>query len=556
MELDLLRGRISGELCQFFSRADADSLAAVRALPYRKRCAPVSVAGERPVLNILQPVAKASLAHGRRNPVDHLVVAHKIVSDCRHLDEPGLACVIDERRIASPAVRIIVLNLRGSKEQTSLSEVLQHLGIAADCALVDLVLCGLAAHARKLACLGLHAAVVIHHLYEGRIISAADPRIIFTEGRGNMYDARAVCHGDIVVGIDKESFLVLLRHRVCGTLIERLIFPVFEIFSFVALQDLVSGFALRILLLVFRQRPENGICKRRGNIIGIAVDALYLHILVVRVDAERDIGRKRPRRCGPCQEICILPLRLEADDGGAVLDLLVALCYLMGGEGRSAGRAVRNDLESLIKKPLLPDLLQCPPLGLNIVIIIGDIGVLHVGPEANLIGELLPHPLVFPHGLLALLDEGFDPVLLDLILSLDSDLLLDLELDRQTVGVPSGLSGHLLTLHGVVAGDHVLDDTCLDVADVGLAVGSRRSIIEHVNRMTFILLDTLLKDPVVVPELDGVLFPLNEIQVRVDFFIHLYLLHAPFSSARGKLVLPSDYTAAGKFTSRHALLSH
>ena len=86
----------------------------------------------------------------------------------------------------------------------------------------------------------------------------------------------------------------------------------------------------------------------------------------------------------------------------------------MGGQRRTAARAIGHHLEALIQKALIPDLLQCPPFGLDIIILIGDIGVIHVRPETDGPGEILPHPLILPDGFLTLLDKGLDPVLLDL----------------------------------------------------------------------------------------------------------------------------------------------
>ena len=73
----------------------------------------------------------------------------------------------------------------------------------------------------------------------------------------------------------------------------------------------------------------------------------------------------------------------------------------------------------------------------NPVVIIGHVGVIHVGPEADLAGELLPHALVFPDGFLAFLNEGLDAVGLDPVLAFDADLLLHFQLDRKAVGVSS-----------------------------------------------------------------------------------------------------------------------
>ena len=85
----------------------------------------------------------------------------------------------------------------------------------------------------------------------------------------------------------------------------------------------------------------------------------------------------------PCEEIRILSLNLEADDRRAFLDGLVALCNLMRGQRRAAARAVGDDLEALVKQSLVPDLLQRPPFGFDECIVIGNIRIVHIRPEAD-----------------------------------------------------------------------------------------------------------------------------------------------------------------------------
>ena len=128
-----------------------------------------------------------------------------------------------------------MLHLRGSKEQASLLEVLQHFRICRNGALLNLLLGRLAAHARKLSGLRLHPSLVIHHLDKGRIVSAPHTRIVLTEGRGNVDNAGTVRHRDILVRVDKESLLVLARRRFRRTAVERLIGLMLQLLAGVAL---------------------------------------------------------------------------------------------------------------------------------------------------------------------------------------------------------------------------------------------------------------------------------------------------------------------------------
>ena len=78
------------------------------ALPDIKRSSPISVTADTPVLYVFKPVTKSSLTDGFGYPVYCVVVPYKILTHVRHLDEPGIARVVDKRCTASPAMRIAV----------------------------------------------------------------------------------------------------------------------------------------------------------------------------------------------------------------------------------------------------------------------------------------------------------------------------------------------------------------------------------------------------------------------------------------------------------------
>ncbi len=61
----------------------------------------------------------------------------------------------------------------------------------------------------------------------------------------------------------------------------------------------------------------------------------------------------------------------------------------------------------------------------------------HISPEANGMGEVFPHALVFPYAFFTLLDKWLYAVFLDLILAVQPQLLLYLQLYRQAVGIPA-----------------------------------------------------------------------------------------------------------------------
>ena len=60
-----------------------------------------------------------------------------------------------------------------------------------------------------------------------------------------------------------------------------------------------------------------------------------------------------------------------------------------------------------------------------------------------------------------------------------SQFLLDTKLNRQSVGIPTGLTVYLIAAHGLVAAECVLYGTGHNVMDTGHTVCRGRSLIEH-----------------------------------------------------------------------------
>ena len=123
MKLDFCILRIAGKSCKLFPGADRNLLAALT-LPDIKRSSPVTVSGNRPVLKIFQPVAESSFSDGFGNPVDCIIIGNHVILNGCHFDIPGFSCIVNKRSIASPAVRVIMLCLRGIKKNSALGQIL------------------------------------------------------------------------------------------------------------------------------------------------------------------------------------------------------------------------------------------------------------------------------------------------------------------------------------------------------------------------------------------------------------------------------------------------
>ena len=145
--------------------------------------------------------------------------------------------------------------------------------------------------------------------------------------------------------------------------------------------------------------------------------------------------------------------------------------------------------------------------------------MLHIRPEADNIGELLPHPLVLPDGLTAFLDEWLDAVLLDLLLAVDANRLLDLQLDGQPMCVPARLAEHLAPLHRLIARQHILDDTRQNVPDMRAAVRRRRAVVKRERITALSLVNGTLCNMILAPKIRNGFLARGKIQICIYFFV-------------------------------------
>ena len=490
VKLNIIRAVI-GHGFQLGDASDGMLMAALT-LPDVQRSSPVTVTADAPVLYVLQPVAETAFTDALRNPVYGVVVADQVVLHSGHLDEPGLARIVDQRSVASPAVRVAVLKFRSGEEKASLVQIFQNHRI-----------CFLAENAGP-GSFRSHLTFGVYQLQKRQVIFLTNLGVVLTESRCDMNDTGTIAHSYIGIADNVVRFFLQLFE-----VIERLIFFVFQIFSFVGLQNLVGTFA------------QNLVSQSLCQVVNGSVFHFYLHIGLIRVYAESHVGGKGPRCRGPGQDISVLAHHFEFCNGGTFFDIFITLSHLMAGKRGTAARAVGNDLITFIEETFFPDLFQCPPLGLDEVVLVGNVGMLHISPETNGVGEILPHTFVFPYALFTVFDEGLHSVLLDLLFSVQTQHFLYFQLNRKTVGIPACFTGNHFSLHGLVTRDHIFNNTGLYMADVWFSVGRRRSVVEGVGLTFFTVVDTLLKDVVLFPEFFHFFLAFHKIHTCGDFVIHV-----------------------------------
>ena len=156
----------------------------------------------------------------------------------------------------------------------------------------------------------------------------------------------------------------------------------------------------------------------------------------------------------------------------------VGLAELVTGEGGATARAVGDHLDVLVEEALVVEVLrfhQTDSMNRGK----GPVGVVEVDPVADALGQHLPVVDVVAHRLAAQTGElGDAHLVLDLLLGGEAELLFDLDLDGEPVGVPPGLAGDGKPPHGAVAAEEVLVDAGPHVVESGPAVGRGRALVE------------------------------------------------------------------------------
>ena len=297
-----------------------------------------------------------------------------------------------------------------------------------------------------------------------------------------MNDAGTVFRGDVVGGAYEEGLAgnVHEGHQL-------FVFHVFQVLTLHFGNNRVFAFA------------ENGVRSGLGQIVELAV-LLGLDVVDLRADRQKFVGSQCPGGGGPGQEIGILFGRgLKGHRQGDNGDFLVTLRNFVGSEARSAARAIRKHLVTLVDHALLEELIQDPPDGFDVIVVQGDVRMIQVYQVAHAVAHLAPQALVGEDGFLALLVEFADAVFFDILLTGEAELLFHFDLYGQAVGVPSGFARYAVALHGLVAADGVLQRTGDHVVDARLAVCGRRSFVEDKVRLAFSCGDAFFQQFFLVP---------------------------------------------------------
>jgi len=117
------------------------------------------------------------------------------------------------------------------------------------------------------------------------------------------------------------------------------------------------------------------------------------------------------------------------------------------------------------------ELFQQVPDGFDILIVVGDIGIIHIDPVAHLFSEIFPHTGVLHHILAACCIEFFNgnfcpDILLGNVLG-----ALNGQFHGQTMGIPARFPLHQVSLLCFIPAEDILDGTGHHMVNTGFSIG-------------------------------------------------------------------------------------
>ena len=157
-----------------------------------------------------------------------------------------------------------------------------------------------------------------------------------------MNDTSTITHGYIIITYNVMSFFTLFLHEFTGTVKQRLILFIFQVFSCKFFKDLISR------RFFCGKLAKNCIQQCFCHIISITVCCLYFAVSILRICTKSHVRWQSPRSCGPCQEVCILTFYLKPCNSRTLFYQLIALGNLLSGKRCPTSWTVRHDLKSFV----------------------------------------------------------------------------------------------------------------------------------------------------------------------------------------------------------------
>ena len=360
--------------------------------------------------------------------------------------------------------------------------------------------------------------------------------VIGTKGRRNVYDTRTILGRYVVTGNYAEgfgrAFNDLAVHQFAG------LYPRHQL-SIAQIHEIRTLAAPENFELLTFFCREVGRQTTLGHDIqrllgGIGVLPLHTHIVNLRANAEGGVGRKCPGSGRPSQHIrgqvghrgCKLRAcridHAELCRHRCVLHIAIAarLVQFVRTQTRSCGRRIGLNGIAFVEEILLIQLFEQPPQRFDILVVVGDIGVLHIHPVTHEVAQVGPFLGVHHHVAAAACIVFFNANAVADVFLCDAQFLFNAQLNGQSVGVPSCLAIHLESLHRLVTAEYVLDGTRHHVVNTRVSVGRRRTFKEYERGAALAFCHTAVEQVLLVPHLEHLFIGGEEVQTAVLCKLH------------------------------------
>ena len=548
---------------ELFEASDALLLAVLTA-PDGQRCTPEARTREVPVVQVVEPITKTACTRRLGMPANGgIQLAHALLAS-RALDKPRVERIVEHWLIGTPAVGIVVdvlldfehlvlgLQVHADRDIECLVLISQRLVVGVlhitSCKLVPLV--DIHVVLDKLGVEVVDDEVltlqVDHRALGTLLIDEHDGTdacllgykgVVSTEIGGDVDDTGTVIGSDIVArnhlegiahGLDGGHQLLVLHTHEVGTLItghDAIGNQLFATRIFGHIATIGNG------TLCGQIGIQTSLGEHQCYLVGsIRIIGLHSDIVDFGTYAECRISSQRPRcrrpgkeiRCTPLCHLGLRILHLELCGTGGVLHVTIAtrLVQLVRRQARTGSRAIGLNGVALIKQALVVELLQQVPQGLDVFVVVGDVRIVKVYEVSHAFSQFTPlgseHHDVLTTLLVVVFGRNILVALLIVDISLgNAQLLLNAQLDGQSMGVPACLALHLEALHGLIAVESILQRTAQHVVNTRVSVSRGRALIEYKLRTAFTLFHRAPKDILLLPHLQHVVVRLRQVQAVV-----------------------------------------
>ena len=245
------------------------------------------------------------------------------------------------------------------------------------------------------------------------------------------------------------------------------------------------------------------------------------------------IARKGPRGRRPDKKIDVVEPRIcaivdqwEPNKDRRIGNAAVPLPDFAARKGGSPLSPPPDDLMSLVKEPLVEERLERPPDRFDKRLMERHIGVIEIDPEPEPFGQFFPLLCVTKDVLNTVVNERFDTVRLDLFLRVNPQFFTDFDLDRQTVGIPTGFPFAEKPFHRLIAGIEVFNRAGQAMSGMGKPVRGRRSLVKNkfATVLQTALFERFLVNIPLPPAADQFFFILRKISAG-SVFVNCFTRH-------------------------------